>query len=246
MAPAAPKARLVPWWTRPLAYALLQTDGTDKGAKILQYSLRYAHYWATGRVTTDVDKRLQGAIKQMSQSRKVLRLLKCMYSWPAIRDTSWKPPADNIANAANNWIGNVNDMLDDLAFFGSLGFFSAPATSFFEQWADRVWFSSCFFDIFVLLVQLHHVNEQITVLRATRQQQVDTGASPDDTDGTLRKLEAKRAMLWVGLWKMAGDLGVATSYALHLSTSKGAIAVLGLLSASCGFYKLWVKALAAT
>lgn len=38
MAPAAPKARLVPWWTRPLAYALLQTDGTDKGAKVASLS----------------------------------------------------------------------------------------------------------------------------------------------------------------------------------------------------------------
>jgi hypothetical protein len=165
---------------------------------------------------------------------------KCTYSWPAIRDSSFNTNPVDLANYINNWIGNFNDILDDVAFIGNIGFFPASITSFCEVWADRVWFSSTFFDIFVLATQLYNASGQITVLKALDQASIQGKDAKIGAD--IEKMEMKKAMIWVGLWKMFGDVGVASSYALHLNTSKGNIALFGLLSASAGFYKLYAKA----
>eukprot|EP00474_Spongospora_subterranea_P000794 CRZ01252.1 hypothetical protein [Spongospora subterranea] len=174
----------------------------------------------------------------MSSSRKIIRLAKCIYSWPAILDSRPTLQPIGLANFINNWIGNFNDILDDIAYLGGFGFFSKSLTRFAEVWADRVWFSSCFFDIFVLVVQLHYLQKEIAVVQSAK---YDSGEGSIRVN-EIRKLNTKRAMCCIGLLKMFGDVGIASTYACHLNTSKGNIALFGLLSASAGIYKLYAKA----
>lgn len=206
---------------------------------MFQYSLRLLHSSSGPLLSSAALSRVQRTIKSLSRSRKGFRLLRCTYSLPDIiafasssSTTSERLLA--LAEQCNNVLGFCNDLLDDVAFLGRLGFGRSSIASWADEVAEKIWFITCFFDIFFLLVQLRRINASL------RLASVGTGSAHE-----LRMLQGKRFMVLVSLLKMFGDLTIATSYACKLPLSSRAIACSGLVSGIASFYKLWAKAVPA-
>jgi hypothetical protein len=162
----------------------------------------------------------------------------------------------------------VNDLFDDIVFMASLGLplISTSMADRADYWADRLWFTTCIFDIILLVRDLvtsqNKVHKQQLVLqyllckqRETKPQTSRQGMAgslnhdlpnPDlDLERhVLHTLEEKRFLLVIGLVKLLADLGISRSYALNRPISKTSIACYGLVSAACSIYKLGVKAYA--
>lgn len=214
-------------WPLILGTVLRDIDGADKGAKILQYSMRMLHAVLSLRVPLS---RVQRLIKSLSRSRKGFRLLRCMYCVPEILEST-SSSALAVANGVNSVLGFCNDLLDDVVFVGAFGFLRDEIVARADALAEKIWFITCFFDIAFLVIKWYHISMQ---LRSVSDQQKATA------------LRYKRFVVLVGLVKMFGDLTIATSYACNIPLSKRTIAIAGLVSGSASFYKLWLKAAAAT
>lgn len=188
---------------------------------------------------------VQRLIKSLSRSRKGFRLLRCTYSLPDLITAS-PVSALSLADAFNSALGFCNDLLDDVAFVGALGFARDSIVQRADVFAERIWFITCFFDIAFLLIKLVRISQQIVSLRGRGGGSGGGGGGGGDDDKEMEAAAAalryKRFVVLIGLLKMFGDLTIATSYACNVALSKRSIALAGLVSGSASFYKLWLKA----
>jgi hypothetical protein len=140
-----------------------------------------------------------------------------------------------LADQCNNVLGFCNDFLDDVAFLGSLGFGSESLAELADTMAEKIWFITCLFDTFFLLVDLRRLDSKLKRL-------FSGGVASKERRDEICRLKSKRFMLLLGLLKILSDLTISSSYAFDLPLSKKAIGCAGLVSGAASFYKLWQKA----
>lgn len=229
------------WWTARVAEKLVaRADGWDKVCKCLQYTGRVL-VWAAGARLPEAHPLRARVLKpyveplvgHLSRARKVVRLGKWTYAYPALLEDveSLRNPEESRALSAasllNDALALLTDFSDDVVWLGGARLVSKTRAEWWEELGARCWLVTCFFDIYFSARGVREVEEEIA-------------AAPPDAD--TRELRAKLTLARVTLLKYVGDLGAALVQNFEPALPLGVEWSCALVSGLCSTYKLWVKA----
>jgi hypothetical protein len=215
----------------------VQSDSVDKACKVIQYAARVILVQLVERLQiqkTSEQLSLAGRLfilqKILSPSRKAIRLGRCFWYMPDIKKNGILPARDlfQLLSQLNTIIAMLNDLLDDVALFGSLGFLPKSVQSFAEVWAERVWFFTTWLDNVMTAKTLY--DSHVAVGRALERNE------------SVNKLVEKRWQNLILMIRFIADFIQAGSMALKLSTPKDVVAMCGVTSGGVSFYRIMKKA----
>ncbi|RHY35379.1 hypothetical protein DYB32_000139 [Aphanomyces invadans] len=212
---------------------LAKSDGRDKACKIIQYMCKLAM-----AVNQHKYKPAVGTLaRQLSGTRRVLRLGRCLKFFPNFVDAGSEPVGWRRTVATlSAVVGGAGDVGDDVCWISDMNLLSASVATSLEIWIDRLWFATVACDVPLNTADL--LDARRAFLEAV--QRLD---QTKESAVALHNCRAKYLSVWLSQVKLLADFLHSTRRAFDWPTASPLQdAVCGLVSASCAMTKLWQPA----
>ncbi|KAF0771400.1 hypothetical protein AaE_002453 [Aphanomyces astaci] len=212
---------------------LAKSDGRDKACKITQYMCKLVM-----AINQSTYKPLVGKLAtQLSGTRRVLRLGRCLKFFPNAMAASQEPHGWKRAVATlGAVVGGAGDFGDDVCWASDMNLLSTSVATSLEVWIDRLWVFSVACDLPLNTSDL--LDARLAFVAASNADTADNERTKAAVH--LHNCRATYVSVWLAQVKLVADFFHSTRRAYDWPTaSPMQDALCGLVSASCAMIKMW-------